>query len=74
MKKYNFYINELRPIWWKYFVEVEAENEQEALEKAKNFDCDVLDSDILDSDNFNNNDIIIMDDNLNTLYSNICNK
>ena len=73
MKKYNFYIDELRPIWWRYFVEVDAENEQEALEKAKNLDCDILDSDMLDTAEYSNK-IEIMDSNLNTLYSNICDK
>ena len=68
MKKFNFYVDELRPQWWRYYVEVEAENQEEAI----NFDCEILESEWLySSDDEKSISVEVLDtENYKILYSN----
>ena len=47
MKTFTFYFNELIELWRQYLVEVEAEDYEEALEKCKYRDFDIVDSEEL---------------------------
>lgn len=72
MKKFNFYVDELRSQWWRYYVEVEAENKEEAIRKAVDFDCEILESEWLyNSDDEKSISVEVLDtENYKILYSN----
>ena len=47
MEKFEFLVNELRPQWWRYNLEVEANSKEEAIQKALNFDGEIVDSELI---------------------------
>lgn len=47
MEKFEFFVDELRPQWWRYNLEVEANSKEEAIQKALNFDGEILDSELI---------------------------
>ena len=72
MKKFNFYVDELRPQWWRYYVEIKAENQEEAIKKAVDFACEILESEWLyNSDDEKSISVEVLDtENYKILYSN----
>ena len=47
MEKFEFFVDELRPQWWRYNLEVEANSKEEAIQKALDFDGEILDSELI---------------------------
>lgn len=47
MEKFEFFVDKLRPQWWRYNLEVEANSKEEAIQKALNFDGEILDSELI---------------------------
>lgn len=71
MEKFNFYVDELRPQWWRYYVEVEAENQEEAIQKAAELDCEILESEWLCNSDENSISVQVLDaEKYKILYSN----
>ena len=70
MALFNLCVDELKPTWYRYFVEVEAETLEEAIEKAKVFDCEINDSETF-YDDFDAIKLEVLDERgYKTLYSN----